>query len=189
MPHNLMDKRVLHICHVDIVRHTDCYFDSQRIKAASSSCAGCTGNAATSSSVRISRKVYGAALPTQFTRFCHRIVHGLLPAPPIFVGHLGVDACNVIVGHEWGVSLASGDNIAVLHILLLSSARLSSGVSPLPSNPKVVAHLSNPLRTPGTKRVIVAVASSMPLACRGCFSIVNEFGFSSRVSTCLSCPA
>ena len=42
MPNYLMDKRVLNICHVGIVRHNDGYFSRHRVKAAFHSALACT---------------------------------------------------------------------------------------------------------------------------------------------------
>ena len=177
MPHNLMDKRVLHICHVCVVRHNNGYFTRHGVKAAfhpALSCARQCGHF-------LVRADNAHRCMEPFCQLVHSyrhcIVHGLLGFAHPLAGHLGVDSCNVLIGNEWGVSLASGDNIAVLHILSVECKALF-GSEFLAVQLKAVAHL---LQLPAhlrNKTVVVAVALQCLTLARVLLPIlVNEFGF------------
>ena len=177
MPHNLMDKRVLHICHVGIVRHNDGNFTSQRIKAAFHSALACTRQCGHLLVRADNAHRCMEPLCQLVHTLGHRIVHRLLGFAHPLARHLGIDACNVLVGHEWCVSLASGDNITVLHILPVK-CKAFFGSEFFTVQLKAVAHLLQLSAHLRHKAVVVAVALQC-LTLAGVFLpiFVNEFGF------------
>ena len=140
MPHNLMDKRVLHICHVRVVRHNNGHLTSHGVKAAFHSALSCAWQCS-------HFLVRADNAHRRVEAFCqlvhsrgHCILHSLLGFTNPLASHLRIDACNVLVAYEWYVSLPAGNDIAVLQILLIECAAFF-GCQFLAVQLKAVAHL------------------------------------------------
>ena len=157
MAYNLMDKRVLNVCHVCVVWHNDGHLTSQRIETALHPALACARQCG-----HFLVRAYDAYRCVEaFCQLVHSLGHGILHcllgfAYPL-ASHLGIDACNVLVADKWYVSLSAGDNIAALPILLIECATFF-GCEFLAVQLKAVAHL---LQLPAHlrhKAVVVAVA-------------------------------
>ena len=140
MAYNLMDKRVLNVCHVCVVRHNNGHLTSQRIEAAfhpTLACAWQCGHFLVRAD-NAHRRV--EAFCQLVHSLGHGILHSLLGFAYPLASHLRIDTCNVLIADEWYVSLSAGDNIAALPILLIECAAFF-GCQFLAVQLKAVAHL------------------------------------------------
>ena len=107
----------------------------------------------------------------------HRTFHCFLRFAYPLAGHLSIDTCYVFVADEWSVSLASGDNIAALPVLLVECKTLLR-CQLLAVKFKAVTHLLQLSAHLWYKAVVVTVGLQLLTLSRMLLPVlVNELSF------------